>query len=59
MVDQALVKKVEEMVKANKVFVFMKGTPQSPQCGFSARACQVLKAAGVADIKGFDVLSDD
>ena len=59
MADQALVKKVEDMVKTNKVFIFMKGTPQFPQCGFSAKACQVLKAAGVNEIKGFDVLSDD
>jgi monothiol glutaredoxin len=59
MADQALVKKVEDMVKTNKVFIFMKGTPQFPQCGFSAKACQVLKAAGVTEIKGFDVLSDD
>jgi monothiol glutaredoxin len=59
MADQALVKKVEDMVKSNKVFIFMKGTPQFPQCGFSARACQVLKAAGVKEVKGFDVLSDD
>ncbi len=50
---------VEEKVKSNKVFVFMKGTPQFPQCGFSARACQMLKAAGVKEIPAFDVLSDD
>lgn len=53
--------KIEEMVKGNKVMIFMKGTPQFPQCGFSARAVQTLKAAG-ADMKAlgaFDVLSDD
>lgn len=37
----------------------MKGTPQFPQCGFSSRACQVLKAAGVKDLASVDVLSDD
>jgi monothiol glutaredoxin len=37
----------------------MKGTVQFPQCGFSARACQVLKAAGAEKIESIDVLSDD
>lgn len=52
-------KKVEEIVKSNPVVIFMKGTAQFPQCGFSARACQVLNAAGVAKYKSVDVLSDD
>jgi monothiol glutaredoxin len=51
--------KVEETVKAAPVVIFMKGTPNFPQCGFSARACQVLKGAGAAELKGVDVLSDD
>ncbi len=51
--------KVEEIVNQNPVTIFMKGTPDFPQCGFSARACQVLKAAGVQKIVGVDVLSDD
>ena len=54
-----LISKVEEKVKSNKVVIFMKGTPQFPQCGFSSRTCQVLKAAGVENIVGVDVLSDD
>jgi monothiol glutaredoxin len=37
----------------------MKGTPDFPQCGFSNRAVQVLKAAGVENVKGVDVLSDE
>jgi monothiol glutaredoxin len=55
----ALIAKVEEKAKSAPVVIFMKGTPQFPQCGFSARACQVLRAAGVEDISGIDVLSDD
>lgn len=54
-----LISKVEEKVKDNKVVIFMKGTPDFPQCGFSSRACQVLRAAGVEKIEGVDVLSDD
>jgi monothiol glutaredoxin len=51
--------KIEEISKSNPVVVFMKGTPDFPQCGFSAKAVQVLKAAGVEKIVGVDVLSDD
>lgn len=51
--------KIDELVKGSKVMIFMKGTPQFPQCGFSARAVQVLKAAGAKDMGAFDVLSDD
>jgi monothiol glutaredoxin len=54
-----LVSKVEEKVKSSKVVIFMKGTPQFPQCGFSSRAIQTLKAAGATDIVGVDVLADD
>ena len=50
---------IENLVNKNPVYIFMKGTPDFPMCGFSARACQVLKAAGVSKLVGFDVLSDD
>lgn len=59
MSNNPLVAQVEEKVKSNPVIIFMKGTPQFPQCGFSARACQVLRAAGVQNLAHFDVLSDD
>lgn len=51
--------KVEEQVKQNKVMIFMKGTPDFPACGFSSRAVQTLKAAGVQQLGSVDVLSDD
>ena len=51
--------KLEEKVKAAPVVIFMKGTPDFPMCGFSAKACQVLKAAGAEQVVGVDVLSDD
>ncbi|MBL7714186.1 MAG: Grx4 family monothiol glutaredoxin [Bdellovibrionales bacterium] len=54
-----LISKVEEKVKGNPVMIFMKGTPEFPQCGFSARAVQVLKAAGAEKMGAVDVLSDD
>ena len=51
--------KIEEKIKSAPVVVFMKGTVDFPQCGFSNRACQVLKAAGVQKIESVDVLSDE
>ncbi len=51
--------KLEEITQNNPVVIFMKGTPDFPQCGFSARAVQVLRAAGVTKLVGVDVLSDD
>ena len=54
-----LIPKVQELTEKNSVIIFMKGTPQFPQCGFSARAVQVLQAAGVKNLVGVDVLSDD
>lgn len=54
-----LISKVEEKVKGNTVMIFMKGTPEFPMCGFSARAVQVLKAAGAEKMGAVDVLSDD
>ena len=50
---------IDKLVKSKPVVVYMKGTPDFPQCGFSARACQVLKAAGVETFDSVDVLSDD
>ena len=51
--------KVDEIVKSSPVVIFMKGTPDFPQCGFSSRACQVLRAAGAEKFASVDVLSDD
>ena len=48
---------IDGMVKSNKLFLFMKGSPSSPQCGFSANAAGILQSYGV-EIPHFDVLSD-
>ena len=45
-------------VKSNDVVVFMKGTPEFPQCGFSGQVVQILNYVGV-DYKGVNVLSSD
>ena len=52
-------KRINDLVKGNPVVLFMKGTAQFPQCGFSGRAIQVLKACGVTDLKTFNVLEDE
>ena len=50
--------KIHQAVTGNPVVLFMKGSPQFPQCGFSARAVQILKACGVNDFFTVDVLAD-
>ncbi len=49
---------IHQAVTSHPVVLFMKGTPQFPQCGFSATAVQVLKACGVTDIHSINVLED-
>ena len=51
--------RIDELVKGNRVVLFMKGTAQFPQCGFSGRAIQVMKACGVDNLKTFNVFDDD
>ncbi len=51
--------RIDELVKKNRIMLFMKGSAQFPMCGFSGRAIQVLKASGATDVKTFNVLEDD
>lgn len=50
---------IRDTVTANPVVLFMKGTAQFPQCGFSGRAIQILKAAGVTKLATVNVLEDE
>ena len=50
--------KINEQVTGNKVVLYMKGSPDFPQCGFSARTVQVLRACGVDEFFSVDVLQD-
>ena len=52
-------KRIDDLVKSNRVVLFMKGTAQFPMCGFSGRAVQILNACGVEDLKTFNVLEDE
>jgi monothiol glutaredoxin len=49
---------IKEQVTTNPVVLYMKGTPDFPQCGFSATAVQILKACGVNDFVSVNVLED-
>jgi monothiol glutaredoxin len=52
-------KRIDDIVKSNRIVLFMKGTAQFPMCGFSGRAIQILKACGATDVKTFNVLEDE
>ena len=49
---------IKETVTTNEVVLFMKGTAQFPQCGFSGKAIQLLKTSGVKDLVTINVLED-
>ena len=49
---------IKETVSQHPVVLFMKGTAQFPQCGFSGRAVQILNACGVENIVTVNVLED-
>ena len=51
-------KKISELIEKNEVCLFMKGTPDVPQCGFSLAVSNVLKHLGV-NFKGVNVLEDN
>src|SRR6266481_5734311 len=48
--------RIKQQVTGNPVVLYMKGTPQFPQCGFSANAVQILKACGVEKLFTVKVL---
>ena len=50
--------RIKDEVDRHAVVLFMKGTPQFPQCGFSALAVQVLNACGVQEFHSVNVLAD-
>ncbi len=50
--------KIRNQVTTNPIVLYMKGTPQSPQCGFSGATVQILQACGVQDFTAVNVLAD-
>lgn len=55
---QEINQRIEELLKNNKVILFMKGTPVSPQCGFSARAVSILTEYGIP-FTSYNILEDE
>jgi len=49
--------KIETLLSENKIVLFMKGQPEAPQCGFSARAIAILAELG-AEYTSINVLDD-
>lgn len=50
--------RIREQVTTHPVVLYMKGSPQFPQCGFSANAVRILNALGVQELFTVDVLQD-
>jgi glutaredoxin-related protein len=50
--------RIRNQVTENSIVLYMKGTPQFPQCGFSGATVQLLKACGAQDFTAVDVLAD-
>ena len=50
--------KIRNQVTENSVVLYMKGTPQFPQCGFSGATVQILKACELQDFVAVNVLDD-
>ena len=50
--------KIKETVGSHRVVLYMKGSPDFPQCGFSAQAIKMLDAVGAREVYTVDVLQD-
>ena len=55
--DQQVKEQIENEINNNKICLFMKGTPDAPQCGFSMAVANILKILNVK-FKGVNVLED-
>ena len=56
--DQATKNQIETKIKEKRVFLFMKGTPEQPMCGFSAGVVQALNQIG-ADYSSYNVFDNE
>ena len=50
--------RIKQTVTSSPVVLFMKGTPTFPQCGFSAKAIELLKMSGASEVTTVNVLED-
>jgi monothiol glutaredoxin len=56
--SQDIQERIKEQVTTHPVVLYMKGSPQFPQCGFSANAVRILNTLGVNEFFTVDVLQD-
>jgi monothiol glutaredoxin len=49
---------IRDQIANNPILLYMKGTPDFPQCGFSGQAVQILRALGVKDFASVNVLEN-
>lgn len=54
----SVMERIQDIVEARPVVLFMKGTPQFPMCGYSSRAIRALEAAGAQDLHTVNVLEE-
>ncbi len=52
-----VIERIKKEIEGNKIIIFMKGTPEAPQCGFSAASVQILKSYPYP-FKGVNILAD-
>ncbi len=57
-VVEKIKKEISKNIAENPIILFMKGNPDMPRCGFSAKAVQILKACGIASFATVDVLEN-
>ena len=55
--DEQIKSKIQGLIDSAKVFLFMKGTPQQPACGFSANTIAILQKANIT-FSSYDILED-
>ena len=58
MSENPVFERIEKDINENDVVLYMKGTKQIPQCGFSATVVQVMERLGVKEFKDVNVLAD-
>lgn len=59
MTDQATQNLISSLVKKHAVLLFMKGSPDFPQCGFSSQVVSLLRECGCDDFHAVNVLEDE
>jgi len=56
--DEEILKQIDDIVKGNRIVLFMKGSPEMPNCGYSKFVSQVLKFYKIDEYKTVDILRD-